>query len=49
MEAYDVAKEYGIQVIAVTHDLELKELADKINTVHLDDNGYSVVESVKLT
>lgn len=44
-----VAKEYGIQVIAVTHDLELKELADKINTVHLDENGYSVVESVKLT
>ena len=43
------AKEYGIQVIAVTHDLELKELADKINTVHLDENGYSVVESVKLT
>lgn len=38
-----IAKEFGIQVIAVTHDLELKELADRINCVSLNERGYSTV------
>lgn len=38
-----IAKEYGIQVIAVTHDTELLELADTVHEITLDDKGYSQV------
>lgn len=38
-----VSKAYGIQVIAVTHDSELKELADSVINVSLDENGFSVL------
>lgn len=38
-----IAKEYGIQIIAVTHDIELKQVADAIMEVQLDKNGYSNV------
>jgi len=38
-----VSKAYGIQVIAVTHDSELKELADSVTNVALDSKGFSVL------
>lgn len=40
-----ISQEYGIQVIAVTHDEELLSVADKIHEVALDQDGYSVVTS----
>lgn len=40
-----ISQEYGIQVIAVTHDEELLSVADKIHEVALDKDGYSVVTS----
>lgn len=38
-----ISEEYGIQVIAVTHDEELLSVADSIHEVSLDSTGYSVV------
>lgn len=38
-----IAKEYGIQVIAVTHDEELVEVADCVHEVTLGEDGYSIV------
>lgn len=38
-----VSKAYGIQVVAVTHDSELKELADSVINVSLDAKGFSVL------
>lgn len=40
-----IAMQYGIQVIAVTHDEELVSLADSVHEVTLDADGYSVVKT----
>lgn len=42
-----IAKEYGIQLIAVTHDEELVSLADCVHEVSLDSDGYSIVTTKK--
>jgi len=39
-----IAQEYGIQIIAVTHDSELVDLADKHYEFSLDENGYTRVK-----
>ena len=38
-----IAHEYNIQVIAVTHDTELMDLADTVYEVSLNEKGYSEV------
>ena len=42
-----IAKEYGIQVIAVTHDEELVSLADCVYAVTLDNAGYSQINKME--
>lgn len=42
-----IAQEYGIQVVAVTHDEELLSMADCIYNVSLDEDGYSKIEKME--
>lgn len=37
----DIAKTYGIQIIAVTHDVELIDMADKHYEFSLDKDGFT--------
>ena len=42
-----ISKEYGIQLIAVTHDEELLSMADCVYNVSLDSDGYSKIEKLE--
>lgn len=42
-----IAKEYGIQLIVVTHDTELADMADNTYEIHLADTGYAEIEHIK--
>jgi hypothetical protein len=43
----DLIQRYNIQVVAVTHNAEMKQMGDKVFDVRLNDSGFSTLTEVK--